>query len=151
MVDGLLSNTPDCEVHVITRNVRNQILGVTYHPCNISSLKEVQAVFDNVKPKTVFHMACPDSSVSQPSMFWKVNVGGAKSLLLAAKNVQTGHAFVYTSLSSVIHNDRLGALDFDGSMPVLGRQARVLVYSLTKDMAEPRYLKPTARMAILRC
>lgn len=140
MVEGLLSNAPDCEVHVITRNVRNQIPGVTYHSCDISSLKEVQAVFDSVKPKTVFHVACPDPSVHQPSIFWEVNVKGTKNLLLAAKNIKTVHAFVYTSSSSVIHNDRTGAVDLDDSMPVLGRQAQTIEYSLTKGVAETEIL-----------
>ncbi|ROW10434.1 hypothetical protein VMCG_02023 [Cytospora schulzeri] len=109
MVEGLLANTPDCEVHVITRNVRNEIPGVTYHSCDISSPKAVQAVFDSVKPKTVFHVACPDLSISQPSMLWKVNVDGTKNLLLVAKNVKTVQAFVYTSSSSPIRG-YLGAV-----------------------------------------
>lgn len=140
MVEGILSKAPGCEVHVITRNVRNQIPGVTYHACDIASLKEVQAVFDNVRPKTVFHVACPDISVSEPSVLWKINVGGSRNLLQAAKNTKTVHAFVYTSSSSVIHNDRTGAVDLDDSMPVLGREAQTLPYSLTKGVAETEIL-----------
>lgn len=140
MVEGLLSDTPNCEVHVITRNVRNRIPGVTYHRCDISSLEQVQAVFDSVKPKAVFHVASPDSSVDQPAAFWRVNVGGTQNLLLAARNTKTVHAFVYTSSSSVIHNDRTGAKDLDESMPVLGPKDQTLLYSLTKGVAETEIL-----------
>lgn len=140
MVDTLLAIRPPCEVHVITRNVRSQVPGVTYHKCDVSSLEEVRAVFDSVKPKTVFHLASPDSTIRQPAVFRNVNVGGARNLLLAAKSVKTVRAFVYTSSSSVIHDDRTGAVEFDDSMPVLGRDAQTLEYSLTKAEAETEIL-----------
>jgi sterol-4alpha-carboxylate 3-dehydrogenase (decarboxylating) len=76
MVESVLKHEPTCEVHVIACNVRNEITGVTHQKCDISSLEQIQAVFKKVRPKTVFHMASPDSSLSRPAMFWKVNVGG---------------------------------------------------------------------------
>ncbi|CAN8100453.1 unnamed protein product [Discula destructiva] len=94
LVEGLLLDTPNCEVRVTARNVRNQIPGVTYHKFDISSLEQVQAVFDSVKPKAVFHVTSPNSSVDQPAASWRVNVGGRKNLLLAAKDTKTVHAFV---------------------------------------------------------
>ncbi|KAG8162079.1 hypothetical protein KVR01_007844 [Diaporthe batatas] len=110
--------------------------GVTYHSCDISVLDEVQAVFDKVRPKVVFHMASPASITWQHTTFQKVNVGGAHNLVLAAKRVGTVHAFVYTSSSTVIHNDKTGAVNLDESYPVLGRDAQTMMYSLTKGEAE---------------
>ncbi|KAK7716302.1 erg26, C-3 sterol dehydrogenase [Diaporthe eres] len=140
MVDRLLAHDQKCQVHVVTRNVRNQVPGVTYHSCDISSSGEVQGVFEKVRPRIVFHMATPDSTISQPTMFQKVNVDGARNLLLAAKRVGTVHAFIYTSSSSVIHNDKTGAVNLDESMPVLGRDAQTMMYSLTKGEAEREIL-----------
>jgi sterol-4alpha-carboxylate 3-dehydrogenase (decarboxylating) len=140
MVDALLARGKDCEVHVITRNVRNKVPGVTYHSCDITSSDEVQAVFDKVRPQTVFHMASPETTILQPKMFQKVNIDGSHNLILAAKRTGTVRAFVYTSSSSVIHNEKTGAVDLDDSLPVLGPEAQTMMYSLTKGMAETEIL-----------
>lgn len=42
MVRGLLEHEQSPEIHVIARNVRDEIPGVTYHECEISSRDEVQ-------------------------------------------------------------------------------------------------------------
>lgn len=140
MVDAPLARDQNCQVHVITRNVRNQVPRVTYHSCDISSSDEVQAIFDKVRPKMVFHMTSPDSTILQPTMFQKVNVNGAHNLILAAKRVGTVRAFICTSSSNVIHNEKTGAVDLDDSLPVLGRDAQTMMYSLTKGEAETEIL-----------
>lgn len=89
-----------------------------------------------MKPKTVFHMASPNSTVSQQEMFWKVNVDGARNLLDASKTVGTVQAFVYTSSASVSHTNLKDALDIDESMPVLRAPEQKRIYTLTKAEAE---------------
>lgn len=42
MVHGLLQHEENPQIHVIARTVRDEIPGVTYHKCDISSLDEVQ-------------------------------------------------------------------------------------------------------------
>lgn len=43
MVRGLLEHEEKPEIHVLARSVRDEIPGVTYHQCDISSRDEVQA------------------------------------------------------------------------------------------------------------
>lgn len=99
-----------------------------------------QAVFDKVKPKTVFHVACPNSTIIQPEIFWRVNVGGARNLLDASKKVNSVHAFVYTSSSSVSHTNTKDALNIDESAPILQAPIQKRIYTLTKAEAEIQIL-----------
>lgn len=43
MVRGLLQHEQKPEIHVLARSVRDEIPGVTYYQCDISSPDEVQA------------------------------------------------------------------------------------------------------------
>lgn len=141
LVNGLLEREPDCQIHVIDINTNhNQVSGVNYHTCDISSLADVEAVFNQAQPKTVFHVACPDSTVQQPSVFQRVNVIGARNLLVSARNVKTVQAFINTSTSSVIHDNLTNLLDADETFPVLQYPAQKRVYTLTKAEAEAEIL-----------
>lgn len=64
LVKGLLDLDRQIEIHIVDINTnRNTHPGVTYHTCDITSLSDVEAVFHKAKPRTVFHIACPDSMV----------------------------------------------------------------------------------------
>ncbi|KAI0202332.1 C-3 sterol dehydrogenase/C-4 decarboxylase family protein [Astrocystis sublimbata] len=138
IVDQLLEIEPDCQVHVIDINTsQNRVAGVTYHTCDISSVLDVNAVFAAAKPKTIFHVACPDSMVQQPAVFRRVNVDGAQNLLNACRQQsRTVQAFVNTSTSSVIHDNLSDLFDADETFPVLQYPAQKRVYTLTKAEAE---------------
>ncbi|KAI0867224.1 3-beta hydroxysteroid dehydrogenase/isomerase [Hypoxylon argillaceum] len=137
LVDNLLQVEPGCQVHVIDVNTsRNRVAGVSYHTCDVSSAKEVDAVFAEAKPKTVFHVACPDSTVQQPAVFRRVNVDGARNLLRACRQNKTVQAFINTSTSSVIHDNLTDLFDADETFPVLQYPAQKRVYTLTKAEAE---------------
>ncbi|KAH8892367.1 NAD(P)-binding protein [Thozetella sp. PMI_491] len=141
IVAELFGSEPDCQIHVIDIDCnRNRVDGVTYHTCDISSFPDVEAVFAQAKPKTIFHVACPESTVLQPSVFQRVNVGGAHNLLVAARNVQTVQAFINTSTSSVIHDNLTDLRNADETFPVLKYPAQKRVYTLTKAEAEAEIL-----------
>lgn len=89
----------------------------------------------------MFHVASPNSTVLQPAMFWKVNVGGARNLLEASRKTKTVQAFVYTSSSSVSHTNSHDVLDMDESAPVLRAPAQTRIYTLTKAEAEIQVLE----------
>lgn len=93
-----------------------------------------------MKPKTVFHMATPDSTVVQDDMFWKVNVGGTRNLLDAAAEISSIQAFIYTSSSSVSHTNTKDVVNLDESVPVLRAPAQKRIYTLTKAEAEEQIL-----------
>lgn len=137
IVKGLLAQDPESEIHVIDINTnRNTHPGVNYHKCDIASAADVEAVFLQAKPKTIFHIACPDSMVQQPDVFRRVNVDGAKNILSAARKVGTVRALVNTSTSSVIHDNISDLVNADDSLPVLKYPAQKRIYTLTKAEAE---------------
>ncbi|OTA91519.1 hypothetical protein M434DRAFT_397173 [Hypoxylon sp. CO27-5] len=141
LTSGLLERDPQCQIHVIDINTnRNRLPGITYHTVDISSAAEVEAVFAAAKPKVVFHVACPDSTVQQPAVFQRVNVIGARNLLTSAKNAKTVQAFVNTSTSSVVHDNLTDLFDADENLPVLKYPAQKRVYTLTKAEAEAEIL-----------
>lgn len=119
LAEGLAEN-PNCQIHVIDLNTaRNQVPGVRYYTCDITSSADVKSVFIEVKPQIVFHIASPDPLVLNPARFRSVNVDGTKNLLHAAKKTNSVKAFVYTSTSSAIHDNVSELIDADESLPVL--------------------------------
>ncbi|KUI58202.1 Sterol-4-alpha-carboxylate 3-dehydrogenase, decarboxylating [Cytospora mali] len=137
LVKGLLALEAQSEIHVIDINItRNTHPGVTYHKCDITSAADVEAVFLQAKPRTIFHVACPDSMVQQPDIFRCVNVGGVKNILSSAQKVGTVRALVNTSTSSVIHDNVSDLIDADDTLPVLQYPAQKRVYTLIKAEAE---------------
>ncbi|ROW08459.1 hypothetical protein VMCG_03187 [Cytospora schulzeri] len=140
VVNDILKSEPNADVHVLDISQHNQVPGPTYYKCDISSLTEVEAIFARCKPKTVFHVASPDPVNVQPALFRKVNVTGSQNLLLAAQNIGTVKAFVYTSSSSVIHDNHSNLVNGDESWPVLTYPAQKRAYTLSKAEAETSIL-----------
>ncbi|KAK6209325.1 erg26, C-3 sterol dehydrogenase [Pestalotiopsis sp. IQ-011] len=137
IVSDLLERDPSCKIHVIDIDTgRNRFPGVTYHNGDISSAADVEAVFSAARPRTVFHVACPDSTAQQPNVFRRVNVDGARNLLNSAVKIKTVQAFVNTSTSSVIHDNLSDLVDADETFPVLKYPQQKRVYTLTKAEAE---------------
>lgn len=62
LVQGLLHHEEGVQIHVIARNVRDEIPGVVYHQCDISSFHEVQ-----VSHSRTYYSAASTGSESQPS------------------------------------------------------------------------------------
>lgn len=141
LVEGLLKADASWEIHVIDLSTdRNRFPGVIYHDCDITNVVDVEAVFINAKPKTVFHVACPDPLVLNPSRFRHVNVDGTHNLLISARKIKTVQAFVYTSTSSAVHDNVSNLVDADETFPVLRYPQQKRVYTLTKIEAEAEVL-----------
>lgn len=137
IVRTLLDEEPDCQIHVLDINTsHNRLPNVTYHSCDISSANAVDEVMRSARPRTIFHLACPDSLVVLPELFERVNVGGTRNLLDSATRVGTVQALVYTSTSSVIHDNVSDMLDADETWPILRPPVQKRVYTLTKATAE---------------
>ncbi|KAF4631662.1 hypothetical protein G7Y89_g6465 [Cudoniella acicularis] len=144
LVDEILASDPTCQVHVVDINTtRNRLHDprVTYHTGDIANLSDVEAAMFAARPRTIFHVACPDSMVTlDVSVFQKVNIDGARNLLKIAEKVGTVQAFVNTSTSSVIHDNISDLIDADENLPVLQYPAQKRVYTLTKAEAEAEIL-----------
>ena len=152
LFNHILESEPTCEIHVLDINtIRNRVLNVTYHTCDINSLPGVESVMLQAQPRTIFHFAYPDSMVLQPSVFQKVNVNGAQNLISAALKVGTAQAFVNTSTSSVIHDNISDLIDADEDLPDLQYSAQSVSTLLLKRSLKQTFLPPTENMATPRC
>ena len=101
IVRSLLQSKPNCQIHVIDINTSRNCFADASHTCDVSLPNDVDAVFAEVKPKTIFHViACPDSIVKQPAVFRRVNVDGARNLLNAFRKIRAVQTFVNTTTSS---------------------------------------------------
>ena len=74
---------------------------VSYHPADITSKAQIQAVWDQVKPNIVIHTASPHH-LDSASTLAETNIEGTKILLKIAKACPETCAFVYTSSASAI-------------------------------------------------
>ena len=141
IVHNLLESDPSCVVHVLDINTeRNRLPSVTYYKGDIASADDVTRVMREAKPRVIFHIACPDSMVIAPKLFEKVIVGGARNLLSAAAELGTVQALVYTSTSSVIHDNVSDLVDADETLPILQPPVQKRLYTLTKATAEEEIL-----------
>lgn len=141
LVQHLFKADPSCQIHVLDIDVsRNQISPATYYECDISSSSAVDNAMQKARPRTIFHIASPDSMVIRPELFEKVNVGGTRNILSSAAKVGTVQALVFTSSSSVIHDNVTDLIEADETLPILRPPIQKRVYTLTKATAEEEVL-----------
>jgi sterol-4alpha-carboxylate 3-dehydrogenase (decarboxylating) len=141
LIKHILSSEPGYQIHVLDINAsRNRVTNVIYHICNIVSASAVNEVVQKAKPCSIFHIACPDSMVINDKLFEDVNFQGTRNLLSSAQEVGTVKALVFTSTSSVIHDNLTDLLDVDETLPILRSPAQKRVYTQTKATAEEEIL-----------
>ena len=137
LVHHLLEADPGVHIHVLDIDIsRNRSPSVTYHECDISSSEAVDKAMQEAQPRTIFHVACPDSMVILPELFEKVNVVGTRNLLSSAAKLGNVQALVFTSTSSVIHDNVTDLINADETLPILRPPVQKRVYTLTKATAE---------------
>jgi sterol-4alpha-carboxylate 3-dehydrogenase (decarboxylating) len=129
------------EVSVLDLNTnKNRHPDATYYTGDLASPSQVQRILSIVKPTVIIHTASPTAMSTRPSArttFHKVNVDGTQTLLECAHALETVNAFVYTSSSSVIHNQRDPLIRATEDLPVLTTpDQQPEYYSQTKAIAE---------------
>lgn len=123
-------------VHVLDlRCNKNRFDGATYHEADMTDREAVLEVFKKVKPDVVFHTASPMWDSPKPILH-KVNVGGTQVLLEVAGDHEGRwgnkcKALIYTSSSSVIHDNQTELVYADERYPII-RPNLVEYYSETK-------------------
>ncbi len=143
LVQRILTAEPSCHLHVLDINTsrnRRTHANITYHTCDITSASAVDAIIQKALPRTIFHAACPDSMIPNDAHFFDVNVIGTRNLLDSVARIGTARCLVFTSTSSVIHDNVSDLLDADETLPVLHPPAQKRVYTLTKATAEAEIL-----------
>jgi sterol-4alpha-carboxylate 3-dehydrogenase (decarboxylating) len=116
---------------------KHSIPGVNYITGSITSKQDVATAFQTARPRVIFHSVSPVPFSQTPaSLFHAVNVEGAKIVIECAQKCAETKAFVYTSSSSVIHNNRSSLINGREDSPVLFYPDQPEPYSHTKALAE---------------
>lgn len=115
---------------------KNRISGVEYISGSITSQDDVDAAFKNVQPKVIFHTVSPGPFLKDNKLFDSVNVGGTKNIIASAQKHSCTRALVYTSSSSVIHDNRSDLIRATEDAPVIFMPEQTEYYSHTKAVAE---------------
>jgi sterol-4alpha-carboxylate 3-dehydrogenase (decarboxylating) len=129
----------------------NEISGATYIQGDVSSSTEVRAALQQIKPRIVFHTASPmlmDQKNNQ-ALFTRVNIEGTKALLREISIAQCVHALVYTSSSSVIHDNISDLINATEDMPKCYLPEQTEFYTHTKAVAEDLVLSANRKHDLL--
>ncbi|KAE8340244.1 hypothetical protein BDV24DRAFT_175507 [Aspergillus arachidicola] len=152
IIDKILEGDPSCEIHSLDINTsRNCHPNAHYHQGDISCLADVQRIMRTAKPVTVFHTAAPEFFDLPESAYQSIIVDGTNNLINAAVDIETVHCLVYTSTSSLIHDNLTDLFDAMEDMPVLRPPQQKRVYSLRKADAEEVVLTANRNKGFLTC
>jgi sterol-4alpha-carboxylate 3-dehydrogenase (decarboxylating) len=151
LVNELYNNVagnPDIAVLDLDIN-RNRHPSARYFAIDITQRMEVAKLFDHVRPQVVFHTVSPNPFEVDRSLLEKVNVVGTQNLIEAAKSIGTVRAFVFTSSSSLVHNQRQPLIQATEDLPVLFYPDQPEFYSHTKALAEKIVLSANREAGML--
>ncbi|KAL9607770.1 MAG: hypothetical protein Q9167_007339, partial [Letrouitia subvulpina] len=140
LLDGYSANVSVLDL----RTTHNRLPGVSYHDGDIAEKSSVLPIFQSLLPKVVIHTASPAFTSKNATLhkgksaalFDRVNVQGTQNLLDCSREVGTVQAFVYTSSSSVIHDQASPLRNASEKYPVLFHPLQPEHYSHTKACAE---------------
>jgi sterol-4alpha-carboxylate 3-dehydrogenase (decarboxylating) len=126
-------------ITVFDVNTSNNV--VPYARCIEGSIRNSEDVFNllqSVKPVTIFHTFSPNmlGQKNTDQTFFDVNVTGTKNLLENILKVGTTKALVYTSSSSVIHNNLTDLVLATEDAPYCPASDQTVYYTKTKAEAE---------------
>jgi sterol-4alpha-carboxylate 3-dehydrogenase (decarboxylating) len=147
LLDGTINNHQVTVVDVVID--RNRHPSATYRVADITKRDEVAKVYQEVNPQVVFHMVSPNPFERDHSLLERVNVTGTQSLISCAKAISTVRAFMYTSSSSVVHNQRQPMVEATEDLPVLFYPYQPEFYSHTKALAESMVLTANRNSGML--
>lgn len=116
----------------------NRIPGANYIQGSITSERDVRSVLETVKPKVIMHTVSPQlmGQKNTHEVYESVNIGGTKVLLDCIAEVDYVKALVYTSSSSVIHNNITDLVNVKEEGRLLYWPEQTEFYSHTKAIAE---------------
>lgn len=121
---------------------KNIFKNAKYIKGSIQSPHDVLQVLQSVKPLTIFHTASPTmlGQRNTRQIFENVNIKGTRILLENILKVGTTKALVYTSSSSVIHNNMTDLVYATEDIPYCSESEQTVYYSYTKTEAEKMVL-----------
>ncbi|KAJ0615432.1 putative 3-beta-hydroxysteroid-4-alpha-carboxylate 3-dehydrogenase (decarboxylating) [Helianthus annuus] len=117
-----------------------------YVSMDLRNKSQVFKACDGVE--VVFHMAAPDSSITNHQLHYSVNVHGTKNIIDAC-SVQNVKRLIYTSSPSVVFDGIHGIYDGVESMPYPAKHNES--YSSTKAEGEALVMKANGMNGLLTC
>lgn len=117
-----------------------QVHGARYLVGSITSRSDVMNALQEAKPKVVFHTVSPQA-LGSPKLFEQVNVEGTHNIINCIQECDFVKALVYTSSSSIMHDNRTDLAAATEDLPVLFHPQQPEIYSHTKAIAEEMVLK----------
>ena len=147
IVKALLEEQCCTSIHVFSRDPsRNRQPTVHYHAGSLTSKSDIEALFSQVRPNVVFHVASPVAAgnTTSESIFFRTNVEGTKNLLSQARSAGV-QAFVYTSTVTVMQPPYVLAKE---SQPLISKASGTNYYSYTKALADAAVLAANDRSGL---
>lgn len=129
----------------------NRIIGPDYVAGNITSKEDVMAVLNQAKPKVIFHTASPKPLGNNKKLFEEVNINGTRNLVECAKEAGFTKAFIYTSSSSIIHDNYSDIVNATEDAPLCFVPEQKQYYSHTKAVAETIVMEANTPGGLLTC
>jgi sterol-4alpha-carboxylate 3-dehydrogenase (decarboxylating) len=140
------------DVTVFDVNISNNVApNAKYIKGSIQSSDAVIELLQSVKPLTIFHTVSPAmlGQKNTEQIFFNVNVNGTKTLLESIAKVGTTKALVYTSSSSVIHNNQTDLVFATEDAPYCPASEQTVYYTQTKAEAEQLILNANRKNGLL--
>lgn len=138
-----LRESPSLRIWVLDLDTNhNRFSNVSYRDGDITCCSDVQAILEEIKPRTIIHTASPNVLAEHPNLatrkalYEKVNILGTQNLVECAGKSGSVKAFIYTSSASVVHDSINDLFEADESLPVLKTPQQTEIYSHTKGVAE---------------
>jgi sterol-4alpha-carboxylate 3-dehydrogenase (decarboxylating) len=116
----------------------NRVPGAKYLKGSITIEEDVRLALESVKPKVIMHTVSPQlmGQKNTRELYENVNVGGTKIVLDCIAKTDYVKALVYTSSSSVIHNNISDLVEATEEGRLFYCPEQTEFYSHTKAMAE---------------
>ena len=139
----------DVTVFDVQINV-NQHAGAKYVQGSLCSQEDVRGVVQKVKPRVTIHTASPKLMGFQDvKLFDGVNIEGTRLLLNALYELPSPKVLVYTSSSSVVHDNRTDLVNAREDLPLCFEPDQIEHYTHTKAVAETIILDSNRRHGLL--
>jgi sterol-4alpha-carboxylate 3-dehydrogenase (decarboxylating) len=147
----LLHSGDASSITVFDINIQNNRLeNVTYIQGDLSSSSDVLAAVRQANPLVVINTASPKlMGINSRPLFAKVNITGTEVLLASIKEVGVTKALIYTSSSSVIHDNTTDLTNATEDAPLCFEPQQKEYYTHTKAVAEEMVLKANGKDGML--
>ncbi|KAF2185777.1 hydroxysteroid dehydrogenase [Zopfia rhizophila CBS 207.26] len=152
IVKQLLESGGASDVTVFDVKTENNIIpNAKYVKGSLRNQQDVLEVLQQAKPRTIIHTASP-SMLGQRNtrqVYEDVNVKGTENLLNAIREVGVTKALVYTSSSSVIHDNMTDLVYATENHPYCLEPKQKVYYTHTKAVAEMMILGANRKDGLL--